>query len=354
MGAQMGAGRSARVTSTDVARMAGVSKAAVSRVFTPGRSASAEIVRKVREAADELGYRPNILARSLTTGRSRIIGLVVAYLDNAFYSDAVERLSVALQERGYQVLLFMAAPSVADVDHVMRRLLDYQIDGIVIASENISAPIASECRRHEIPVVMFNREHAREGLNAVVADNYGGGRAVARHLVSLGHERIGYVAGFEGASTQREREAGFRAELEAGGVALAARELGNFRADHAREAALRMFEGAARPDAVFVADDHMAFTVMDVLRFELGLEVPRDVSVVGFDDVPLAARPTYALTTVRQPVNRMVTETVAILMNEIEEPAAETRRKTLPAQLIVRTSTRARSRHRAPEGEERT
>lgn len=287
----MRVGKGARVTSVDVARRAGLSKAAVSRVFTPGSSVSEALVRKVRQAAAELGCRPNILARSLTTGRSRIIGLVVAYLDNAFYSDAVERLTLALQEHGYQVLIFMAAPTVADIDRVMRTILDYQIDGIVLVSVNISAPVAKECQRHGIPVVMFNREREGEGLNAVVTDNRAGGRAVARHLVSLGHERIGYMAGFEGASTQREREAGFREGLGAAGLALAARGLGNFLEGETREATLRMYGDATRPDAVFVCDDHMTFTVMDVLRSELGLEVPEDVSVVGFDDVALAAQP---------------------------------------------------------------
>lgn len=331
--------RAGRVTAGDVARRAGVSKAAVSRVFTPGASASDATARKVREAAAALGYHPNMLARSLTTGRSRIVGLVVAYLDNPFYPEAVERLPVALQERGCHVLLFMAAPTVDDVDRVMREILDYQIDGIVLASVNISAPIARECQRHGIPVVMFNREREGDGLNAVVTDNRAGGRAVAEHLVALGHRRIGYVAGFEDASTQRGREAGFREGLAAAGIAPAARGLGNFLEAEARAAALRMFGGPDRPGAVFVCDDHMAFTVMDVLRFELGLRVPADVSVAGFDDVALAARPAYALTTVRQPVGRMVAETVAILLAQMAAPGQAARRAVLDGRLVVRGST---------------
>ena len=146
---------------------AGVSKAAVSRVFTPGASASEAVVRKVRRAAEELGCRPNILSRSLTTGRSRIIGLVVAYLDNAFYSDAAERLTLALQERGHQVLLFMAAPTEAGIDCVTRKILDYQIDGIVLASANISAPVASGCRRHGVPgPITSGRAVRTRGINS--------------------------------------------------------------------------------------------------------------------------------------------------------------------------------------------
>ena len=117
-----------KITSLDVARRAGVSQSAVSRVFTPGASVSKHTVEKVRRAAAELGYRPNVLARSLITGRSRIIGLVVAYLENYFY-PVVERLSVALQEQGYHVLVFMAAPTVGDVQGVVQEILDYRSTG---------------------------------------------------------------------------------------------------------------------------------------------------------------------------------------------------------------------------------
>ena len=336
----MTADRGARTTSGDVARLAGVSRAAVSRVFTPGASASKGMVEKVQRAAAELGYRPNVLARSLNTGETRIIGLVVAYLDNTFYVEAVERMTIALQERSYHVLLFRAAPTVRDVDRVMQEILDYQVDGIVLASVTMSSSLAQECRRHGIPVVQFNRELVELGLNAVVTDNRAGGRAIADLLVSAGHRRLGYIAGFEGASTQRERERGFREGLEAAGTPLAARGLGNFVLSEAQEATRRMFDRADHPDAVFVCNDHMAFAVMDVLRSELGLRIPEDVSVVGFDDVPIAAWPAYSLTTYRQPMNRMVAETVAILLAEVAAGAASTRRVVIEGDLVVRHSAR--------------
>ncbi len=127
-----------KVTALDVAEQAGVSRSAVSRVFTPGASVSKRTADKVRQAADALGYRPNVLARSLITGRSRIIGLVVAYLENQFYPEAIERLSRSLQERGYHVLVFMASNSGAEADEVMEELLDYQVDGIIVASVGMS------------------------------------------------------------------------------------------------------------------------------------------------------------------------------------------------------------------------
>ena len=335
-------GRNIRATSFDVARLAGVSRAAVSRVFTPGASVSEGMSTKVRAAAAELGYRPNALARSLTTGRTRMIGLLVAYLDNSFYAEAIERLSIALQARGHHVLLFMATPTVVDTDRVVREILDRQVDGIVLASVTMSSSLARECERHAIPVVHFNREIDGAGLNAVVTDNRAGGYLVADLLCAAGHARIAYLAGYEGASTQRDRERGFREGLAANGTALAARGVTNFIRAEAEEAARRMFDGPRRPDAVFVCNDHMAFAVMGVLRGEMGLRVPRDVAVVGFDDIPTAAWPEYDLTTVRQRMGRLVAETVENLLAQVEDAALPPRRVVIGGRLIERGSTRAR------------
>lgn len=332
-----------KVTSLDVAKHAGVSQSAVSRVFTPGASASKATVEKVRRAAKELGYRPNVLARSLITGRSRIIGLVVAYLDNYFYPEVVERLSVALQKQGYHVMVFMVPRTAAeaeDVNGVMEEILDRQVDGIVLASISMSSALAAECDANGIPVVLFNRELDDTRLNSVTTDNHAGGRALAGLLTSTGHNRIGYIAGYEEASTQRDREQGFRDGLAAAGQELHSRALGNFDQEQTRIAARTMFDRADPPDAVFACNDHMAFVVMDVLRFELGLKIPVDVSVVGFDDVPPAAWPAYNLTTIRQRVNKMIAATVEILLDRIEGRTLEPRRTVIDGLLIIRGTTR--------------
>jgi DNA-binding LacI/PurR family transcriptional regulator len=233
----------------------------------------------------------------------------------------------------------MAAPTVGDVDRVLQEILDYQVDGLVLASVSMSSSLAGECQALGIPVVLLNRAQDDARLSNVVTDNRAGGRAVAEHLVALGHRRIGYVAGFEGASTQRARERGFREGLAAAGLDLAARGDGNFERAGAEAATRRMFGGPDRPDAVFVCNDHMAFAVMDVLRYELGLRVPEDVAVAGFDDTPLAAWRCFSLTTYRQPVNRMVAETVTTLLELIEDKERGPRRVTLDGRLVVRGST---------------
>jgi DNA-binding LacI/PurR family transcriptional regulator len=328
-----------KVTSTDVARRAGVSQSAVSRVFTPGASASPATKAKVLQAASELGYRPDPLARAMITGKSRIVGLVVAYLDNQFYPVALERLSRALQEKGYHILVFMAENSTEGVATVMQELLDYRVDGIVTASVAMTNELTNLCEAAGIPVVMFNRGQDDPRLSEVTSDNVAGGRAVANFLVAGGHRRIAHIAGWQGASTGRDRTRGFREALADHGLAPAAEADGMYNRETAAALARDMFGRTDRPDAVFVGNDHMAFAVMDTLRFELGLSVPHDVSVVGYDDVPIAAWPAYDLTTIRQPVNRMVEATVDALLSRIEGDTAP-RRILIPGPLILRGSAR--------------
>jgi DNA-binding LacI/PurR family transcriptional regulator len=344
----------ARITSLDVARLAGVSQSAVSRSFTPGRSVSPRTRAKVEEAARKLGYRPNRLARGLITGRSRTIGLVVAYLDNHFYPVALERLSRGLQARGYHVMVFLASNSTEGVSEVVQDMLDHQVDGIVAASVALCAPLVGRCAEAGIPVVLFNRGQDDARLSVIASDNRGGGRRAAELLVAGGHERIAHLAGWQGASTGRDRKAGFLAGLSHFGVTPAWVLDGMYKRERAAEIVRERFRGPDRPDALFVGNDHMAFAAIDVLRHELGLDVPGDVAVVGYDDVPLAAWPAYDLTTLRQPVNRMVDATVETLLARIEARQAggelPPRRTAFESPLVVRGSTRPVADPLAPGG----
>ena len=328
-----------KVTSLQVAKKAGVSQSAVSRVFTPGASASPATIDKVKKAANDLGYRPNVLARAMVSGKSRIIGVVVAYLENQFYPEALERLSNSLQAQGYHVLIFMAGKNMQSLDGVVEEILDYQVDGIVAASVAMSSTLAERCKFAGVPMVLFNRSQDLPSMSAVTSDNIAGGRKVAEFLISGNHKKIGYISGWEGASTQRDREAGFISCLANSGFTLHNRQVGNFVMEEAKEATRKMFSSDP-PDAVFVANDHMALAVMDTLRYEIGLKIPQDVSVIGYDDVPASAWPAYNLTTVRQPVNKMVQETVEILIEKINNAEIEPRRVKIDGPLIIRGSAR--------------
>ncbi len=339
----------AQATSLDVARLAGVSQSAVSRCFTAGASVSDAMRDKVQEAARKLGYQPNAHARSLITGRSRIIGLVLSALENLFYPAVLERLAKRLQQDGYHLLIFIGDN--ANSDDLVEEILQYNVDGIVMGATTLSSALAQRCADASIPVVLFNRVMASGSAGAVSSvrsDNVGGGREMARFLVAGGHKRIAYIAGREDSSTNLEREQGFREGLAELGQRIYARAIGNYDVDQARQAARDLFASAAdRPDAVFVAGDLMAIVVLDTLRHELGLAVPQDVSVVGFDNVPQAAWASYELTTFEQPVQPMVEATVALLQSYLREAQTPpSRNLVVPGQLIIRQSARLP----APEG----
>ena len=191
-----------------------------------------------------------------------------------------------------------------------------------------------------MPVVLFNRSQDAANHSAVTSNNFSGGKTVAEFFLAAGHERIGYIGGWEGASTQREREAGFRSALAEAGETLAAHALGQFTVEGAKKAARQMFGKSDHPDAVFVATDHMAFAVMDVLRGELNLHIPHDVSVVGYDDVPPASWAAYDLSTVRQRADLMVKETVTLMIEKIRNPASSPRHIKIDSPLIVRSSAK--------------
>ncbi len=328
-----------KVTSLQVAKRAGVSQSAVSRVFTPGASASAKTVEKVKKAAAELGYRPNVLARAMVSGKSRIIGLVLAYLDNQFYPVAVERLSNVLQDRGYHILVFTTPNSTDGVDKVMHDLMSYQVDGIILASVSISSDLADRATSAGIPVVLFNRGQDDATLSAVTSANRAGGRLAAEFLLAGGHRRIAHIAGWQGSSTGRDRQAGFCDALaDAGQPAISVVD-GMYKREVAMACANDLMSTDAPPDAIFVGNDHMAFAVLDALR-AAGMVPGKDVSVVGYDDVPLASWEAYDLTTIRQPVNRMVDTTVETMLAQIDNPQATPRQIEIEGELIIRSSAR--------------
>ena len=333
----------AQATSLDVARLAGVSQSAVSRCFTVGASVSEVMRDKVQEAARKLGYQPNAHARSLITGRSRIIGLVLSALENLYYPAVLERLAKRLQQDGYHLLIFISDN--ANSDDLVEEILQYNVDGIVLGATTLSSALAQRCADASIPVVLFNRIMASGSAGAVSSvrsDNMSGGRDIARFLVAGGHQRIAYIAGREDSSTNLERERGFREGLAELGQRIYARAIGNYDVVQARQAARDLFAHKVdRPDAVFVAGDQMAIAVLDTLRHELGLSVPQDVSVVGFDNVPQASWASYELTTFEQPVEPMVEATVALLQGYLREShTPPSRNVVVPGQLIIRQSAR--------------
>lgn len=317
--------RSRHITSKDVAALAGVSQSAVSRCFTQGASIATETRERVMRAAAELGYRPNVHARNLITGKSRIIGVVLAHLDNLFYPRFLQLLTERLQSIDMQVLLF-----VADGNHqaeLMEQLLHYRVDGIVLAATTLQAELGQACIQSGIPVVLFNRVPSGEldrAFHSVQTDQERGMLELTDLLIQSGYSRIAYLAGSLETSTNRLRERGCRRALTKAGMDLFAYGVGDYSEATAIEVVRTWFTRLGKrrkadqcPDAIVAADDRMALAVMDALRFELQISVPEQVAVVGFDDVPQSAWPAYSLTTYAQPLEPMIDATVQLLRRQL-------------------------------------
>ncbi len=342
--------KKSKATSIDVARRAGVSQSAVSRAFsrTPTQSGvSEETKKRIFKAAKELGYRPNAIARSLITQRSGIIALLFSYLDNQFYALALEKLCLELQEHGFRALVFMMPSTDQGVEETVTQLLEYQVDGIITASVELSSTLVDICVSQGIPVVMFNRSQDYEGISSVTTDNVAGGRMAARHLLATGHRKIALISGWERSSTSRDRCFGFEAELRDNQATVFAHEIGHFDLAKTRLATRKLFDQsvADRPDAVFIANDYMALEALSVLRHELGIDVPKDLSVIGFDDIPLTAFPEFALTTLRQPIDNMVHNSVRLINELVQDPSRSIEKIALAPRLIERRTVEFR-RHR--------
>jgi DNA-binding LacI/PurR family transcriptional regulator len=329
-----------RVTARDVARAAGVSQPTVSRVFSRSASVDPRKAERVRLAAEELGYIPNLAARSLNTGQSYRIGIVLAYLKNGFFGAALQRLSRALNAQGYAVTVYFAGNRAEEVDAIASDLVAEQVDGIILASVSLSNTLVARLHKTGIPCVLFNRGQAGSAVSMVTAANFEGARAATAFLIAGGHRRIAHLAGWRNAMNGLDRQNGFLAAMGAAQMTPLACIDCHFRRSVAMSETRALFAQKVVPDAVFAATDHMAFGVLEVLRGELGLRVPQDVSVVGYDDAPMAQWGVFDLTTVRQPLDQMVDQTVSMLLRHVQDPASAPEKIVLSGELVIRGSAR--------------
>lgn len=329
-----------RVTSYDVAMAAGVAQSTVSRCFLPGSEMADGTRARVRAIAAELGYVPNAIARSLITRRSNMVALIVTEFTLRTNPAIVGGIGRALAQNGQQLLLL---PVDADTAEAAGRAAEiaqgYPLDGLVVASLLPGDDVRPFLRRG-VPVVFFNRPVDLPRVDRVATDHGEAAADIARRLCRAGHRRFLCLVGPGGWSVNQERRDGFAAGLrEHGHAALHVVESGP---DYAsgRAAFLQHARASGRPDAVFCVNDPLAFGVIDACRFDLGLSVPDDLSVVGFDDVAEASHQSYDLTTVHQDVEHLASAAVAMLRRRLEDGNARGRRLKLTGRLIVRGSAR--------------
>lgn len=332
-----------RLTVKDLARDLGMSVSTVSRAF----HADAVIARDTRDLvlkrAREIGYTPNPFARSLITKRTRIVGVVVADITNPFYPEVLTRLTRALHDIDMNVML-VAADRSGEIDEALRLLLNYQPDLAIILAATLPSEAAQECRKAGTPVIFFNRLSADGQAFGISCDNVLGGRSIADFLIDSGHRHLAYVAALPDASTNVARQNGFRERaIERGVAAPLVIEAGQFSYHAGYQAVQKLRELDRMPDGVFCANDILAVGFLDGVRRELGLGVPEDISIVGFDDIEMAHWPSHGLTTVQQPIEQMLEATISLAKdlatNSGQQPMVQL---IPPGAVIERATTRRR------------
>jgi DNA-binding LacI/PurR family transcriptional regulator len=327
-----------RVTSNEVARLAGVSQSTVSRVFSAGSRVAGETSEKVRQAATTLGYQPNVIARSLITRRTDMVGIVMAEITSPFYPYVLEKFTERLHELGKRVLLFTTSPQ-GDVDETLQDVLKYQVDGLIVANATLSSTLVGECARRGTPLILFNRYVHGGQASAVCCDNVAGGQLVAELLWAAGHRRLAYITGKANTSTNVDRERGFRERLAELRDTTLLHARGAYSYQSGYDAATGLLERDERPDAIFCANDITALGAIDAAR-DRGVAIPEQLSIVGFDDIPAASWTAYNLTTVRQPVDSMIDISVRLLLERVETPDLDPVITFVPGTLVRRGSAR--------------
>lgn len=325
--------RPKKVTSHDVAHLAGVSRAAVSRTFTPDASVSAETREKVHKAAKQLGYRVNYLARSLINQRSDLVGVVAAGMDNPFRTLQIDQLSRTLLAHNFRPLL-LPTSSTASTSDFIEQLLQYSVSGVLVTSDAPPTALCEECAAHGIPIVLINKGEDIPFVDRVVSDDRTAGQMAADLLIEGGARRPAVMAAPGVSYTARRRLDAFVSRCRSLGVT--ADILPIPVNDYANG-----FEGAAllhgtNIDGLFCVNDYLACGVVDRVAKDRVLRKTAPIRIIGHDDIPQASWHAYQLTTILQPCDIQARQAVDLLISRMDQPDMPARVTFTPVSLIKR------------------
>ncbi len=326
------------VTIHDVAARAGVSVATVSRVLNGKELVREETSRQVVAAAKSLRYVPNVAARSLSIRRSQTIGIVLPDVHGEFFSEVIRGVDVAARRAGYHILVSGSHSDAGEMLEVLQTMHG-RVDGIIVMAPDVALASLREPLAADIPLILLNSTD--DGLDSITIDNYGGARTMMRHLAELGHTRVAFIKGPPQNGDARERLRGFRHAMRAHGSATArALEVdGDFTEVSGYEAAKIIAARKPRPTAIFAANDSMAIGALSALT-DLGVDVPRTMSVAGFDDIPIARYVAPPLTTIRVDIAELGRRAFALLLGALGHPSQkEWQRECVATSLVIRKST---------------
>ena len=328
------------VTSKDVARLAGVSQSTVSRVFntSSGYVVKDELKEKVLAAAREIGYSPNLVARGMINGKTNMVGLVVGDSLGPFYNTIINDFVEKIQGIGKQCLIFKVSRA-ERIDQIIERVLQFHVEVAVVTASAMTKVMTEEITRNDIPVVLFNRFIPGTQVSTAYVDPLDGSRKVAEYLLEKGHTNIGYIHLKYEADEETEKRIGFYSALRQKQIYQIQEETSDYNYKEGFEAGLRMLRSENRPTAIFCTSDLIAMGVMDAARYKLGLRVPEDLAVVGYDDIEMCSWSTYNLTSVRQPIEQLVDETIKIINYHMEnEGDVKPIIKMIEPELMIRGS----------------
>ncbi len=301
-----------------MAREVGVSQSTVSRALRQDPRVRPETRQRIEQVAQRLGYRYGSSEDS-GGGSAPTVGVVVADLTNPFFPSLLTPIHDELRLMGYRAVLFAERTDIPTGQEALNRLLDRSIDGVLVTTATLGSRFPEAARERNLPIVLLNRYVDGVDVDSVVADNTEGGRQAARHLLGLGHDRIGVIRGPSNTSTSRDRLQGFEEGLAEAGIGLdpALLREGPYTHQSGYQHARELLRLPAPPTALFCANDVIGFGAVDAAK-SLGVRVPAEVSIVGFDDVPMAAWEVFQLTTVRQPLGDMARAAARMLAERIE------------------------------------
>jgi LacI family transcriptional regulator len=327
-----------RVTIGEVAAQAGVSVATVSKVINDRYGVAEDTSARVRAVIDDLGYHASLVGQSLRSRRTKVIGVLVRDLE-PFSAELLKGVARGIHDTGYELVVFSGCSQGGDQDGWERRYLS-RISGTLADGAILVTP-GSIDETFGSPVVAVDHNVQSSALPTVDSENLKGAVSATEHLLALGHRRIGFLAGRPDLESSRLRERGYREALATAGLPVTEDlvQVGGYDAATATEPARQLLELDPRPTAIFAANDVTALETIAVAG-SLGLRVPDDLSVVGFDNVPESALGDPPLTTIEQPIQEMGREAVRLLLELIEDPAQPPGHVILPTRLVVRRSCR--------------
>ncbi len=338
-----------RIVAKQLADDLDVSISTISRAFKRDSVISAKTRSMVLEYADAVGYRPNPFAQSLITRKSKIVGIVVSDIENPFYPEALTGLCEALRQAGLNAMLF-SVPFGQTPDEILPQAMVYHPEFVIVMATTISSRAVEEAARYGTNLIFFNRYVPGTASFSITCDNVLGGREIADHLIDNGHRRMAYIAGSPDASTTMDRWRGYSQQCAAKGFSDVRRAEANaFSYDAGFEAALTLMEESPGPDAIFCANDMLALGALDALRGRLGLEIPDDVSIAGFDNISLTAWPSHSLTTYHQPIEEMIARTLSLIDRIGADPEVDTEAVRIEGRIVIRESTRTLAREKRKE-----